>query len=488
MRGEGCPPVPPRTGRARGHRRAGGRSTGGFTGGETRGARATVIFPVPHAPGPVLPRVLVVTYYFPPAGGPGVQRTLKTVRYLRETGFEPVVLTVEDGAFPATDPGLAADVPEGVRVVRTRAPDPLRLYGRLTGKAGVPTGAVSSAGWAARLALWVRANVFVPDARVGWVPFAKHAGRKVIGASLRLAEPVAAVLTSGPPHSVHLVGRRLQRMGVPWVADFRDPWTAINFYDDLPMSGPARRLDAWLERRVLRGADAVTTVSPTWARHLENRGGIRRGSVTVVHNGVDHADLGAADDVAVRDDAFVLAHVGSLYATRDPGAVWQAVRRLREAGEVEKLTVRLVGTTDAGVRAAAEATGAPVEAVPYVTHAQAIREQAQAGALLLSIEPFTADRGMITGKLYEYLASGRPVLGVGPADGDAAALLAETGGGAMFARDDVDGIAAALREHYAAWAAGAPQKGAAWSAVAPYTRLAQTETLAGVIRQLNEDR
>ena len=440
----------------------------------------------------MLPRVLVVTYYFPPAGGPGVQRTLKTVRYLRESGFEPVVLTVEAGAYPSRDEGLLDDVPPGVQVIRTAAPDPFALYGRLTGRSGaaaVPTGAVDGdGGWAARLAVWVRANVFLPDARVGWVPFAKHAGRKALGDAYRASEPFAAVLTSGPPHSAHLVGRRLRRSGVPWVADFRDPWTAINYADSLPTTRLARRLDTRLERRVLRGADAVTTVSPTWARLLEATGGLAAGAVHVVHNGVDEADLAAAEGVAVRDDAFVLAHVGSLYATRNPEALWAAVRRLRERGEAERLVVRLVGRVDDAVRRSAEASGAPVEVVPYVAHDRAVREMARAALLLLSVEPFEADRGMVTGKLYEYLAAGRPVVGVGPVAGDAAALLAETGGGAMHARDDIDGLARAVRQHHDAWAEGAPRAGAPWAAVAPYTRRAQTARLADVIRGLQAGR
>ncbi len=434
-----------------------------------------------------LPRVLVVTYYFPPAGGPGVQRVLKTVKYLRDTGFEPVVLTVADGAFPSRDPSLARDVPDGVEVIRTRAPDPFALYGRLTGKGAqsVPTGAVDRDGLLARAALWARANVFLPDARVGWVPFAVAAGRRVLGQAQRAHAPFAAVVTSGPPHSVHLIGRRLQRTGVPWVADFRDPWTGINFYDDLPMSRPARAFDRRLERLVLQSADAVTTVSPAWAGMLAEAGDLPPGRVTVVHNGVDAADLGAAADLAARDDVFVLAHVGSLYATRDPVAVWDAVRDLRERGQAERLVIRLVGRTDPAVLESAQATGAPVEVVPYVDHARAVREQAQAALLLLSIEPFQADAGMITGKLYEYLASGRPTLSVGPVGGDAAALLDETGGGRLFARDDAAGIAAEIARHYRAWASGTPVGGASWDAVAPYTRQAQTAVLADVVRGLD---
>ena len=434
----------------------------------------------------MLPRVLIVTYYFPPAGGPGVQRVLKTVRYLREAGFEPVVLTVADGAFPSRDATLSGDVPDGVEVIRTRAPNPFALYARLTGKDGgeVPTGAVNARGGLSRLALWVRANLFLPDARVGWVPFAIAAGRKRLGQSARLADPFAAIVTSGPPHSVHLVGQRLQKTGVPWIADFRDPWTAINFYHDLPMSRPAQALDRRLERRVLQQADAVTTVSPTWARLLEEQGGLANGAVQVIHNGVDEADLGAAEGETVRDDSFVLSHVGSLYATRDPVAVWEAIRTLRGRGQLARMVIRLVGKTDDAITEAARATGVPVEVEPYVSHAEAVREQARAALLLLSIEPFPASEGMITGKLYEYLASGRPVLGVGPAQGDAAALLAETVGGTLVDRADAAGVESVLLEHYAAWERGESVGGAAWSAVAPYTRRAQTARLGDVIRSL----
>ena len=412
-----------------------------------------------------------------------MQRTLKTVKYLRESGFEPVVLTVEGGAAPSQDASLEADVPDGVEVVRTRAPDPFSLYGRVTGKKDVPTGALEGGGLLSRLAVWTRANVFLPDARVGWVPYAVRAGRGVLRRAHLEGRPFAAVVTSGPPHSVHLTGLRLQRSGTPWVADFRDPWTAINFYDDLPMTAAARALDRRFERRVLRAADAVTTVSPTWARLLERTAGLEPGAVRVVHNGVDLEDVPDTPE-PVRADAFSLVHVGSLYATRDPRVVWRAVRRLRKRGEVGRLVVRLIGKTDGAVRASARTSGASVEAVPYVRHAEAVLEQARAGLLLLSIERFPADDGMVTGKLYEYLASGRPVLGVGPTEGDAAALLAETGAGTMHGRDDLEGVMATIKRHYDAWASGSVLPGAPRSAALPYTRRAQTERLAETIRGL----
>ena len=428
--------------------------------------------------------MLVVTYYFPPSGGSGVQRMLKAVRYLRDAGAEPVVLTVEAGAYATLDPALAADVPDGVRVVRTRALDPFGLYGRLTGRSrrdAVTVGsATDDAGAVARLALWARANVFLPDARVGWAPFARRAARRILREAEREGKPFGGVVTSGPPHSVHLVGLAAQAEGARWTADFRDPWTGITFYDELPMSRAARALDARLERRVLRRADAVTTVSPSWARHLEARGGLAEGSVQVVHNGFDTADF---DGVAAHppDDAFVLAYVGSLYGPRNPHALWDALARLRAEGRADGVRVRLVGLVVPEVLASAEAAGVPVEHVPYVPHAQAVREMASASALLLSVDPTRLDDGIITGKLYEYLASGRPVVGLGPPGGDAAALLAETGGGTMVPRGDADGIARELGRLVDAWRAGAPVRGASAEAVAPYARRAQTLRLADII-------
>ncbi|NBC18791.1 MAG: glycosyltransferase, partial [Bacteroidetes bacterium] len=256
-------------------------------------------------------RVLIVSYYFPPSGGPGVQRVLKMVRYLRDYGWEPVVLTVEEGAYPDHDPSLWEDVPGDVIVHRTRAWDPYRWYARLTGRSAgeaVTVGSVAgSTSWQERLARWVRANVFLPDARVGWVPYAVIAIQKIWQ-----HYGIDALLTSGPPHSVHLAGLLGQRWtGTPWVADFRDPWTDINYYHELPHSSLALRLDAAMERAVLRQATRVTTVSPTWARLLRGKVGRSADEIRVVQNGFDPEDV-AAVTAAPPADRFMLTHVGSL--------------------------------------------------------------------------------------------------------------------------------------------------------------------------------
>lgn len=433
------------------------------------------------------PRVLVLTYYFPPSGGPGVQRILKFVKYLPEAGWRPFVVTVEDGTYPAHDPSLAADVPDGVEVHRTRSWDPYQLYAWWTGQSrddAVVQGSVEGdeAGWKQWLARWVRANVFLPDARVGWVPFAVWRGRHLLSSGR-----FDAVLTTGPPHSTHLAGAALQALtGTPWLADFRDPWTDINYYQELPHSRWARRLDQALERMVLRRAQAVTTVSPGWCDRLRRT--VERGTCDrfhVIQNGYDEEDVDSGQH-AVDDDVFAVTHVGSLYASRNPTGLWRALRRLRDEDAVPDLRLRLVGMVDPPVRAALRRHNLDdiTEVVPYVPHDEAVAYMQRAGLLLLSIEDFPAATGMLTGKIYEYLTAGRPVLGVGPPDGDAAALLNKTEGGRLFGWADVTGMASFVRRHYEAWAEGAQRPGAPTDTLQPYRRKVQAETLARVLDEI----
>jgi len=254
-----------------------------------------------------VPRVLLVAYYMPPAGGPAVQRILQFVTFLQEEGWAVEVLTVRNGAYPNRDPSLCSAVPEAVPVHRTRAADPYALYQTITGKGeeDLPTGSMKpdTPSWTEALARWVRANIFIPDARVGWWPFAVWRGRQL----LRRGR-FDALLSSGAPHSVHLIGEGLARWtAMPWVADLHDPWTDISYYDELPHTRWARRLDATLERSVLQHASAVTTVSPSWSELFAEKADNR---YRVVENGFRTADVRDLDESL--DDAFVLAHVGTL--------------------------------------------------------------------------------------------------------------------------------------------------------------------------------
>ena len=450
--------------------------TGGWGVAERgAGGSASSHFPVPSRP----LRVLLVTYYFPPSGGAGVQRPLKWVRYLPAAGVETVVLTVRAGAYPHLDAGMAADVPRSVEVYRTHAPDPFGLYGRLTGRSrdeavAARTGQVGqSERLAERASRWVRANVFVPDARVGWVPFA-------LARAVRLhrRRPFDAVVTTGPPHSAHLVGLALKaRLGVPWLADFRDPWTQIHYTGALGRSALAERLDGRLEARVLRTADAVVTVSEPLRHDLEALApGVR---VAVVRNGFDPADFAGPPPVV---DRLEVAYVGALYDV--PTTLLDAVARLR--GDGTDVRLRFIGKAPEALMAEAGARGIAdlLSVEPAVPHADAVDAMRRTALLLLVVEPWSYAAGVVPGKTFEYLASGRPVLGLGPPDGEAAQIVARAGGGQTFAHGDVDGVAGALRTHAAAWGVGTPTPGAAPEALAPYARPAQAAHVAEILRRI----
>jgi glycosyltransferase involved in cell wall biosynthesis len=437
-----------------------------------------------------------VAYYVPPAGGPAVQRILQFIEYLGDAGWAPEVLTVEEGAYPNRDPSLLRAIPDAVTVHRTAAFDPLALYQRLNGGDGLPAGSLGrSASLMERAARWIRANVFIPDARVGWWPFAHVRGKELLDSGR-----FDAILSSGAPHSVHLAGRSLARATeLPWVADLHDPWTDISYYNDFPHTAWARKLDERLERSVLSDAHVVTTVSPSWAELFRSK---VDGHYAVVENGFDARDFAlvhpdgptvsegsALAEVhgpsaeAPAERSFVLAHVGKLYASRNPTAVWDAIAALDEEGAIPDLTIRLIGTVDPAVTRAIADRGLEhrVDRVPFIPHAEAIREMAAASLLLLVIEPFAQARGMITSKLYEYLASGRPVIGVGPPDGDAAALLDDHDAGQVVDWNDARSAKEMIRSHYDAWTEGPPAPGADWDDIQDRNRETQAHRMADAL-------
>jgi glycosyltransferase involved in cell wall biosynthesis len=398
-------------------------------------------------------RVLVISYYFPPSGGPGVQRVLKFVKYLPAFGWRPTVLTLapDHAAYPDLDPTLADEIPASVEVVRTRSWDPYAVYARLQGKAKEETVGVGfvkegdAMSGRQRLARWVRANVFLPDARVGWIPFARRAARRLFKQA-----PYDVVFTSGPPHSTHLAGRSLRRrFDAPWVVDMRDPWTDISYYRDLPHTALARRLDAALERSVLSTADAVISVSDGVGKLLQAKAPLRR--YETVPNGYDPADVRTVEATpSRRADRFVLAHVGTLSGQQHAPGLVQALARHAEADSAwrTRLEIRFVGHVDDAILAAYREAGLgdALTVVPYVPHAEAIRHMREADVLMVAVQRVEHNEGVTPAKMFEYLSVGTPVLGLAPPDGDLARILRATGGGDTFAHEDTDGLAAFIAD------------------------------------------
>ena len=431
-------------------------------------------------------RVLFVTYYFPPSGGSGVQRSLKFARYLPEFGWLPTVLTVqpEHASYPDLDPDLGTEIHPDVDVERTFAWDPYALYARVLSKEKEDVVSVGFLGEAEmnlrqRIARWIRANIFLPDARVGWVPFAARRGDELLRRG-----GFDAILTTGPPHSAHLVGLLLAaRHRLPWVADFRDPWTEIDYYADLPMTAPARAFDRFLENLVLRRATAGTVVGEAMRHALSRSGSL---PMHVIPNGFDPADFEAVE-ASPSGDEFVLSHIGNLNEARNPAILWEALSRLDVNATMPKLRLEFVGNVEPAVLASAARHGLKVRlrTMPYVPHADAVRRMKSATMLLLSINRVRGAEGIITGKVFEYVASGRPVIGIGPADGDAARVLRESGAGTLFDFDDVEGIAIELRSRYDDWQSGRPLEGAPADAARRYSRRTQAEELAALLGRIS---
>ncbi|MCB0764593.1 MAG: glycosyltransferase [Flavobacteriales bacterium] len=371
-------------------------------------------------------RVLIITYYWPPNGGAGVYRWLKFSRYLPQYGWQPVIYTPSNPELVAEDAGLLKEVSPELDVIRRPIREPFALYKRFTGRRQeerVQTAFLNEAGkrgWKEDLSLWIRSNLFIPDARIWWV----RPSIAFLETYLR-DHPVDAIVTTGPPHSMHLIGMGLKRViGVPWVADFRDPWTEIDYYGQLTLTARADAKHHRLERQVLRTADKVVTVSWTWADRLAAIGGR---PVEVITNGFDPADV-PTPPVAV-DETYSLVHVGSMSATRDCPGLWRQLAEIRDAEPsfAQRFKLRFVGPVDASIIESATnaGLGAHIERVGRVDHARAMREMQRARVLLLPINDTPNSEGILPGKLFEYLSIGRPILAVGPARGDVGRVLGE---------------------------------------------------------------
>jgi len=375
-----------------------------------------------------MPRVLIITYYWPPNGGVGGQRWLKMCKYLPEHGWQPVVYTPANPEMAAVDEGLLKDVSPQLEVIKRPITEPFGLYKRFTGKAKherIQTAFLKEEGssapnWKERLALWVRSNCFVPDARVWWV----KPSIRLLKDYLR-EHPVDAIVTTGPPHSMHLIGLGLKRaLGVKWIADFRDPWTGIDYYQQLSLTGWADRRHRRMEREVLTTADRVVTVSWRWGKDLEALGAK---DVAVVTNGYDLADL--PNSTVPVDEDYSLVHSGSMSPTRDQPGVWKLLAQLcaNDPAFSMRFKLRFIGPVDASVIDSVNAAGLSkhVERLGRVPRAEAMREIMRARVLLLPINTTANQHGILPTKLYEYLSTGRPILAVGPKDGDVARVLGD---------------------------------------------------------------
>ncbi|OQB65973.1 MAG: putative glycosyl transferase [Bacteroidetes bacterium ADurb.Bin141] len=394
-------------------------------------------------------KVLVITYYWPPSGGAGVQRWLKFVKYLRQYGWEPVVFTVADGEFPERDDSLLKDIPEGIEIIREPIKEPYLLYKLFIGRgrkekihAGFLTEKKKSS-LLQNIAVWIRGNFFIPDARMLWIKPSVNNLHKWLEQN-----KVDALVSTGPPHSCHLIALRLKKLtGIPWLADFRDPWTKIDYYKDLKLTARADRKHHRLEREVISNADAVVTVGKTMQ---EEFAALVSRDIDCITNGYDDEDI--TKENVVPDKEFSIAHVGTMVKTRNPVALWQALSELlKEEPEFKNyLLLKLVGKVDVTVQESLKQYGLinNVKFIDYLSHEDVVKVQRQSQILLLVINRTHNAKGVLTGKLFEYMAARRPVICIGPVDGDAAEIINETQCGKTVDYDDGNSLKKIVNEYY----------------------------------------
>lgn len=400
-------------------------------------------------------KVLLVTYYWPPSGGAGVQRVLKTAKYLRDFGWEPVVFTAADASYPVLDQSLVADIPDDLTVIKHPIWEPYEWYKRFTGKRKeerIYSGFLNEAkkmSLAERLAIAIRGNFFIPDARKFWI----RPSIRYLTNYLRL-HPVDAILSSGPPHSVHMIALDLtHRFKIPWIADFRDPWTNIDFYSQLKLSRWADKRHRKLEKSVLHGADGVATVSWAWAEEFRQLGAQ---NIRVITNGFDQEDF--QSNPLVVEDTFTFNHIGYLNADRNPSTLWEAFGELcRETPELRKsLRFRFIGKADHITFAQLEAQGLTdlVERLPYIPHSEVLAYTRSAQVLILAVNNVPNVMGHIPGKTYEYIAARRPILAIVPETADAAKIIHETGSGIACNFTDKIKMKAVIMDYFRRYKAG----------------------------------
>ncbi len=395
-------------------------------------------------------KVLIITYYWPPAGGGGVQRWLKFVKYLPQLGYKPVVVVPENADYPTNDETLLSDIPKEAEIIRIPIWEPYRLFKFITGKKEnekVNTGFLfddGKKGVLERISLWLRGNVLIPDPRVFWVrPVVKKLSRKIDEINPEV------IVTTGPPHSVHLIGLKLkQRKKVKWIADFRDPWSTIDYLDFFNLSKFARNQQKRLERKVLQESDLVLSVSENWKKELQELGAK---NISVITNGYDESDF--ADYQKVHSDKFIFTYTGLITSLRNPKKLWELLEELLETNPkiAAKFELRLIGNIDLQVIKGIESKkrlSSKLNYMGYLNHREVLKAYSESSILLLLINQSDNALGHIPGKLFEYLAAQTPVLALGEKNGDVGRILKETGNGRIFVEAEQAEITTFIEECY----------------------------------------
>lgn len=430
-------------------------------------------------------RVLVITYYWPPSGGSGVQRWVKFAKYLPSEGWQPVIYTPSNPDLGSVDESLLSDIPSEAEIINRRIFEPYGIYRKLTGSKGqikveANPGGGGKGSFLKRLSMWVRGNLFMPDPRCLWIRPSVRFLTKYLK-----EHPVDVIVSTGPPQSMHLIARKVSlATGIPWVADFRDPWTKIFYFKHLMLGKRAERKHHELEQRVLDDATAVVAVSPLVQADFA---AMTKTPVCLVTNGYDESDY---TETIVPEKGFNVVHTGLLTAEGNPVELWKVLgKKCREDADfAASFRLTLAGKTDETVLESIRQAGLGdyLTDLGYIDHNKAVMQQRKASVLILPIREEPETKAILPGKLFEYLAARRPVLGVGTGEGAMAEVLKETGAGQIFDWDDRAGISDYVERLWSAFRSGEVMT--ATADIEKYSRRMTTRKMVEIFEQVTDTR
>ncbi len=428
-------------------------------------------------------KVLIVTYYWIPSGGAGVQRWVKFTKYLRKFGWEPIIFTPENPEYPSLDHSFKDDIPNDIQVIKTPIWEPYNIYRNLTGKKGekINAGFISEnkkQSWKDKLSIWIRGNFLIPDPRRFWI----KPSIKFLSDYLK-KNPVDAIISTGPPHSMHLIalGVKKQFPDLKWIADFRDPWTNIDFYKELNLSWISDKIHHNFEKKVIQNADCLTVVSNGMREEFKL---LNPKKLEVITNGYDSSD---AENLTIElDSKFTVSHIGTLNVARNPHTLWKVLGQISVDNKefVTDLQIQLVGKVDFSIIEDIKLNQLEnnLNKIDYLTHSEAILKQQSSQVLLLLINNSANAKGILTGKFFEYLAAKRPVLAIGPTDGDVAKILSETNAGKIADFEDENETKKIILEYYTQFKTGKLKVHS--GSVEKYSRKSLTKDLSKTLNSL----
>ena len=422
-------------------------------------------------------KVLIITYYWPPAGGPGVQRWLKFVKYLPEYNIEPIVYCPENPSYPIIDVSLESEISKDITILKQPIKEPYRFASFLSKSSSkqISSGVIPKASkqnFIQKILLYIRGNFFIPDARKNWVKpsvtFLSDYIKK---------HQIETIITTGPPHSLHLIGLKLKELcKVKWIADFRDPWTTIGYHKELKLTKKSIQKHLELESEVLHTADQLIVTSQNTKKEFETK---TQQPISVITNGYDSHHITRPN----KDEKFSIAHIGSLLSERNPKQLWEAISELLHENVEFKKTfeLKLIGVVSQEVIQTLSNFGLQdyINDFGYVSHNEAIKQQ-MASQVLLMIEIDSEDtKVIIPGKLFEYMMSSTPILAVGPSHTDVEEIIRTTNTGHYFYYNDKDKIKSQILSYFKAYQTNSLQVNAI--GLQQYSRKSLTKSLSELI-------